>query len=170
MNSISGPRIHMKNFPSQQSFKGTTHNTVYKSNSNYSVKEAKSRTGILSLPTTPQLQSQTHTHTARTSQRTALVGVGTGWGRKASAKILGQLVLTITFTLNLSHSYRNPFLHPHSECHAACSTYRRRKGKEEIAGELELQQSTIHIHLKHLAMTFIYFYLGPPLCIKKYDS
>lgn len=84
---------------------------------------------------------------------------------KHLVKILGQLVLTMTFTLNLSHSYRNPFLHPHSECHAARSTYRRRKGKEEIASESELQQSTIHLHLKHLAMTFIHFYLGPPLLV-----
>lgn len=73
-------------------------------------------------------------------------------------KILGQLVLTMTFILNLSHSYRNPFLHPHSECHAACSTYKRRKGKEEIASESELQRSTIHLHLNHLAMTLTFIW------------
>lgn len=55
MRTNSGPWIYMKNFPSQQSFKGTTHNTVYKSNTNYSVKEAVSRTQILPLPTMPQL-------------------------------------------------------------------------------------------------------------------
>lgn len=76
----------------------------------------------------------------------------------------------MTFTLNLSHSYRNPFLHPHSEWHAACSKYGERKGKEEIASESELQQSTVHLHLKHLRMTFIYFYLGPPLFVRKSDS
>lgn len=55
MKSNSGPRIYMKNFLSQQSFKGATQNTVYKSNTNYSAKEAISRTGILSLLTMPQL-------------------------------------------------------------------------------------------------------------------
>lgn len=55
MESNSGPRIYMKNFLSQKSFKGTTHNTVCKSNTYYSVKEAISRTGILSTLTMPQL-------------------------------------------------------------------------------------------------------------------
>lgn len=40
MKSNSGPRIYMKNSPSQQSFKDTTHNAVYKSNINYFIKEA----------------------------------------------------------------------------------------------------------------------------------
>jgi len=86
---------------------------------------------------------------------------------KHLGKILGQLLLTMTFTLNLSHSYRNPFLHPHSEWHAACSKYRERKGKEEIASESELQQSTVHLHLKHWGTTFIYFYLGSLLFEEK---
>lgn len=89
---------------------------------------------------------------------------------KHLGKILGQLVLTMTFTLNLSHSYRNPFLHLHSEWHAACSKYRERKGKEKIAGESVLQQSTVHLHLKHLGVTFIYFYPGSPLFVRKYGS
>jgi len=55
MKSNSDPRIYMKNFSSQQSLKGTNHNTAYNSNSNYSVKAAISRTGILSLLTMPQL-------------------------------------------------------------------------------------------------------------------
>lgn len=76
----------------------------------------------------------------------------------------------MTFTLNLSHSYRNPFLHLHSEWHAACSKYREREGKEKIASESELQQSTVHLDLKHWRMALIYFYLGPPLFIRKHDS
>lgn len=55
MKSNSDPRIYMKNFPSQQSCKGTNHNTAYNSNTNYSVQEAISRSGILSLLTMPQL-------------------------------------------------------------------------------------------------------------------
>lgn len=60
MKSNSDPRIYMKNFSAQQSCKGTNHNTSYNSNTNYSVQEAISRSGILSLLTMPQLESQTH--------------------------------------------------------------------------------------------------------------
>lgn len=55
MKSNSDPRIYMMNFSSQQSFKGTNHKTAYNSNTDYSVKEAISRTGILSSLTMPQL-------------------------------------------------------------------------------------------------------------------
>lgn len=55
MKSNPYPRIYITNFSSQQSFKGTNHNTAYNTNTNYSVKEARSRTGILSLLTMPQL-------------------------------------------------------------------------------------------------------------------
>lgn len=47
MKSNSDPRIYKKNSSSQQSFKGTNHNTAYNTNTNYSVKEAISRMGIL---------------------------------------------------------------------------------------------------------------------------
>ena len=55
MKIKSDPRLYTQNFSSQESFKGTNHNTANNSNTNYSVKEAISRTGILSLLTMPQL-------------------------------------------------------------------------------------------------------------------
>lgn len=49
------------------------------------------------------------------------------------------LVLTIAFTLNLSHSYRNPSPRLHSEFHAASV----KKGKERKRKRVKFESSQI---------------------------